>query len=179
MSTHQYTRQPAHGGLQFASEVETALPGKAFVVHCSGTDCNVVFEDELTAGEITTLDAAVAAFTGFDELKKGRIGEIDAKTSELISGGFTHDSVQISLSINSQTRIHGAYTARAGLAYPIEWNSIDDTALLSLADATEVEAFFSAALVALRGHIDSGTTLKTAVRDATTTTELDAVVDSR
>jgi hypothetical protein len=178
MSTHGYTRVDEHGCLEFAQAVEAALPGKVFRVALD-VSTEVIFEDELTAGEITTLDGVVGAFSPLDLRKHARVEEIDARTRGLISGGFTHSSVQISLSLNSQTRIHGAYTARALLVYPVEWNSIDDTALLTLVDAADIEAFFGAALGTIRTHIDSGTALKTSIRSATTQGELDAVVDGR
>jgi hypothetical protein len=178
MSTHEYTRIDEHGSFEFSAEVETALPGKIFRIHLSDMT-RLVFDDTLTAGEVTTLDAAVAAFSPLAQRKRIRILAIDSRTSELIAAGFTYNSVEISLSLNSQSRIHGTYTARALLTYPVEWNSLDDTALLTLVDQTDVESFFGAALTAVRTAIDSGTVLKTAVRDATTQAELDAVVDNR
>lgn len=178
MSTHQYTRVDEHGCVEFGREIKTALPGKVFKV-CVATDTQVVFEEELTTGEITTLDNAVSAFSPLEIRKRIRADEIDAKTDELIAAGFTYDSVQFALTSESRARIHGAYTARAGLTYPVEWDSIDDTDMVSLADTTDVEAFFDTALAVFRGHVDSGTTLKTQVRVASDQSELDAVVDNR
>lgn len=62
MSTHTYTRDTGHGEFAFSDAIAAALPGKAFTVQCSDTDCVIVFEDELTAGEITTLDGVVSGY---------------------------------------------------------------------------------------------------------------------
>jgi len=46
--------------LYLADEVQTALPGKVFYVHLSGSTCNVEFEIELDSAEQSTLDTVVA-----------------------------------------------------------------------------------------------------------------------
>ena len=50
------------GSLQIclAKEIETALPGKKFVVRCNGTAVKIVFKDaDISAGEKTTLDTVI------------------------------------------------------------------------------------------------------------------------
>ena len=76
MSEHIYTRELVDGVYNFpnqarydengvlllpAKEIETALPGKAFTLHCAGTEIKVDFVDQLTAQEISTLDDTIAA----------------------------------------------------------------------------------------------------------------------
>jgi len=50
------------GGNQIylANEVETALPGKKFQLHCHHGNAKFDFESELTVPEKTTLDGVVA-----------------------------------------------------------------------------------------------------------------------
>ncbi len=76
MSEHTYARELVDGVYNFpnqaryddngvllqpAKEVEVALPGKQFKIICSGTEIKADFVDELTAGEVTTLDSTIAA----------------------------------------------------------------------------------------------------------------------
>jgi hypothetical protein len=71
MSTHNYTRKNAGGGYanpgmgdpDLPTLVETALPGKTFVIRCNGAALNIVFDATLTAGEVTTLDAQYTSWT--------------------------------------------------------------------------------------------------------------------
>lgn len=83
MSTHTYDRLAGYGGIAFAKDIEAALPGKRFRVACA-VDCVITFEAELTVGEVTTLDAAVAAFSDLSDQKVSRTAEIDERTRELI-----------------------------------------------------------------------------------------------
>ena len=66
MSIHNYIRNRV--GTEWdvsvsllAKETKSSLPGKAFTLRARGVDITFDFADTLTAGEITTLDAAVAA----------------------------------------------------------------------------------------------------------------------
>ena len=45
--------------IHLAKEVETALPGKTFRLICNDTEAKFVFDQTLTAGEITTLTNSV------------------------------------------------------------------------------------------------------------------------
>ena len=46
--------------IYLSNEIEEALPGKLFTVHCSYEECNIIFpEDDLTQEEKTILDAIV------------------------------------------------------------------------------------------------------------------------
>jgi hypothetical protein len=44
-----------------SEEIEAALPGKNFFIHCAGVECCIEFENELTAPEESTLDSVIAA----------------------------------------------------------------------------------------------------------------------
>jgi hypothetical protein len=127
------------------------------------------------------VEVAPRALMTLDQLKEERLKEIDARTDQLIDGGFIYNSVLLSMSIESQVRLEGADRNRndPAMSYPIRWNSLDDSDAVDLTDATELHTMFLTALGTLRARIDSGTLLKDAVRAATTVAEVDAVVDGR
>lgn len=47
--------------VRLVKRIESALPSKAFSLRCDADQCVLSFVDDLTAGEITTLDATVSA----------------------------------------------------------------------------------------------------------------------
>lgn len=116
------------------------------------------------------------------ELHRDRKNEaIDARTDELIALGFSFAGKQFSLSRNAQLRLVGINQERANAAvtYPVRWNTIADDEVYEIADADEFESFYLTAMGTYRGHVDSGTVIKDAVRAATTISEIDAVQDTR
>lgn len=118
------------------------------------------------------------------KLKVERFKEIDQRTRELIDQGFEFppgSGLVFSLSKESQSNIHGAYTARnlANFEYPVHWLTNEDDGFVDLQGPTDVENFFLTALGTLRAHKDSGSDLKDQIRAAATKMDLDAVVDDR
>lgn len=110
--------------------------------------------------------------------------EIDARTRELIAQGFEYPTASgnmFSLSTESQLKMVGAYSFRddASMVYPQRWNTRENTAAVTLADAAALRDFYLVGIGTVRAHLDSGTTLKDAARAAQTLAELDAVVDER
>lgn len=66
--TYEYVRDVVNGRYdidrperetRLANEVETALPGKQFVVKCNSASCKVIFQQELTVQEKADLDQVV------------------------------------------------------------------------------------------------------------------------
>ena len=157
MGLHTFTRNASGPGFDIespvAADIEAALPGKAFTVKCTATDVDVNFAVTLTAPEITTLTTA----------------------------GFTYSSNQFSLSVEAQSKMTGAHGVRSdpALSYPIEWNTIDDLATISIATPAALDAFYLTGVGAARTHLDSGTALKDDVRAAATITAVEAVTDTR
>ena len=115
----------------------------------------------------------------FDQNKIRKFQAVDTRTGELIAPGFAYSSKQFSLSQNAQSSLHGLNARKDTETYPIEWNTIDDLDVYSIDDATDAGAFYDAAATVWRTHKDSGTTLKSSIRAATTQAELDAVEDTR
>ena len=114
-----------------------------------------------------------------DSYKQQIFHKIDAVTAGLIKNGMSYDNKIFSLSLNAQTRYTAMLTASAYLTYPLNVNSLDDTGFVVLNSVEDVGAFCLTALGTVRAQVDSGTELKDQVRAATTTEELDAIVDSR
>jgi hypothetical protein len=196
MSTHIYNRPTLADGKKLSAfhtnssgenlskEIESALPGKHFIIlfHANDIKCN--FDDQLTAGEITTLDAEISGFVAdiVDEHKKIRYREIDNNTFDLINKGFTYNGKKFPLSARF-LRLYIGLKASLDIMQPSDWplvlNTKNNKESVSIADATEFLTFFGTGLATMRTHYDSGTTIKGQVRAATTVAEVDAVVDNR
>ena len=117
--------------------------------------------------------------TVLSELKEHRYEEIDAKTGELIFQGFVYSGVTFSMSTNAQSNLLGTYSAKELLTYPFAWNAKDDSSTYQIADAAEMATFFMTALATKKSHQDSGTALKTSVRDAVDIAAVNAITDNR
>ena len=83
------------------------------------------------------------------------------------------------MSENAQNNLLGAYTAKELVPYPFGWNTKDDSETYQIADATEMTTFFMTALGFKKAQQDSGTDLKTQVRNAIDIASVDAVIDNR
>lgn len=114
-----------------------------------------------------------------DEVKESRYTDIDIRTGELISQGFTYNSRVFSMSENAQNNLLGTYTSKNLLEYPFSWNVKDDSETYQIQDVTEMENFFMTALSFKKGHQDSGTDLKKLVRDAVDINEVNLIIDNR
>jgi hypothetical protein len=116
-----------------------------------------------------------------DEYKELRYHEIDTRTSEIVLLGFTYQSKVFSLSQNAQINLLALDETRddPALTYPIIYNTIDDLDSYTVADSTDLHTMYLTALATKKGTVDSGTTLKTSIRNATTQAEVDAIIDNR
>lgn len=113
------------------------------------------------------------------EYKTYRYDEIDYRTGELISEGFTYSGNVFSFSENAQNNLLGTVIKKDVLEYPFSWNSKDDSVTYQIADAAEMDLFFMAALVSKKAHQDSGTVLKGQVRDAVDRAAAKLIIDNR
>ncbi len=144
----------------------------------SGVDKKYWFLDGDTVREMTAAEKDAAYLS---TAKTEKCGAIDLRTVELISAGFVYSSKTFSLSDAAQHKLMGIHQIRddAGTSYPIKWNTIDDTDVISLADSAAVHSFYTQAVSTYRGHVDGGTSLKDQVRAATTVAGVEAITDSR
>jgi len=112
------------------------------------------------------------------DYKQLRYNEIDGKTMSLIFGqGFTFDSHQFSLSIPAQGNWTNIKTNISDFTFPLDVTTVDNNTY-SLSE-TDVVAFWTAGRDAVKTNMDSGRVLKKSVYDATTSAQVDAVVDNR
>lgn len=114
-----------------------------------------------------------------EELKLYRYNEIDNRTGELISMGFTYATKTFSLSLNAQINISALNQSRDELTYPINYNTIDDTSTYSVADAIDLHNMYLTALNVKKGHLDAGTALKDQIRAAVDIPAVNAIIDNR
>ena len=126
------------------------------------------------------LDGVIAAH-GLSGTKGVKIDAIDARTRELVAEGFQFSGQTFSLSASAQSTLLGLNAVRddPALTYPIIYNNLDDTGVLSITDSTMMRNFFLTALGTCRAKIDSGTSLKEQVHAATTVAQVNAIVDNR
>ncbi len=153
--------------------IGVSITGDVLVVH---------FDAEPSAANITTVvDTLAAHDVALPVAKQDKIVDIDRRTEELISLGFTYSAKQFSLSLPSQSKMIASHQIKddPAFTYPANWNSIDDTDVYAIVDAADLDAFYLTAIGTIRAHLDSGTVLKDGVRAAADVAAVDAVVDSR
>lgn len=151
------------------------------------TQCPVDSGHTVTSNSVSVLELDININDGshtdlsLDDYKKLRYAEIDARTGELISEGFTYQSKVFSLSQNAQINILALDETRndPALTYPINYNTIDDMDSYDVVDATDLHSMYLTALSTKKGHIDSGTAIKTNIRNSLTKAEVDAIIDNR
>lgn len=111
------------------------------------------------------------------EAKKGRLSEVDTKTVQLISGGFTFDGNQFSLSQAAQINWVGLKSLKSLMAWPVNITTLNDGEY-ALAQAN-LDSFIGTGKFVVQSHLDSGRALKSQILATTTIAELDAVEDNR
>jgi hypothetical protein len=113
--------------------------------------------------------------------KQWRINEVNVRTQELITAGYTWAGKQFPLSINGQINLLGLVNAaQLGiLTFPIDLNTIDDTDRHPIADPTEVYNIFGTALGTKKSILDSGTALKEQIMNAVDESAVQAIIDNR
>ena len=171
--------QSSHPALGVTSRVENAPAGLRHVSQATAVNCTF---HRLESGDGTDLSHYSEQGT-LGVYKAAKIRDIDRRTDELIDAGFVFPpgGQTFSLSDKAQAKLNGAFAARnePEFTYPKEWNTKDDDGTYVLADANAVRSFYLTAVGTVSAHLESGTVLKKQVNAATTTAEVDAVVDTR
>ena len=166
----------------------TALTGFSvgdFSYH-NGDGFVYIYEPKFKTGDVSSVDGGywnrekIKALS-LSEYKDERYKEIDGRTFELISAGFTYKSLVFSLSQNAQINILGMDATRddPAMSYPIEYSTIDDLAHYSVLDATDLHTMYLTALGTKKAWVDSGTVLKDAVRAAIDENAVSLIIDNR
>jgi len=155
------------------------LPPLSSITESSATACVTfqadvpqnVFDESLTNLVMVFLNSA----------KQDRYNNIDAKTDLIIGRGFVFSGMTFSTSMEAQARMLGMLILSTNplLQYPIIWNNLDDTGAITLPDAAMVQSFVLTGIGYYRAAIDSGSTLKAAVRGAVDIAAVRAIVDTR
>lgn len=165
----------------------TGLTNQEFVYH-SGCGCAFMFRNNVAAGDFQADDNSGYFIKDYsiecldlDGFKQHRVAEINERTSELITAGYTWAGKQFPLSINGQINLLGLVNAAQlnMLTFPIDLNTIDDTDRHPIADSTEVYNIFGTALGTKKAILDGGTDLKAQIMAAVDETAVAAIVDNR
>ena len=163
-------------------EEEATIPDPEGIAFSSdGLSLVLTFEEELSAEQIATLDALVAAHDPqvLENLKIQRRKEIDKRTAEIVSDGFEFAGITFSASVESQARIMACVIAGASAPFPIRWMSKDDTEYYDVEDVATMAAFYAMGLGTLKAKIDLGTSLKIQINAANSIEEVNSIVDLR
>lgn len=153
----------------FASSPPTVCPTDGG--HTVRSDSVVKVQSDVLVNDGTAKSLALPDY------KQLRHNEIDGNTKALIGAGFTYDSKTFSASINAQTNWNTLKDQEAEFTWPVNISTLDNDEY-SLT-AANLDAFWIAARDAIKGHLDSGRTLKKTIFDAANESAVDAVVDSR
>lgn len=143
--------------------------GANLLIHYTGT-----INDE--AGLDT--DLANHEVVNLAEYKQNRYNQIDAKTRDLIAGGFTYDSQQFSLSTPAQANWTTIKGNKLDFSFPLKISTLDNNEY-TLNDNGDVESFWTAGKDEIKAHLDSGRTLKKSVFDAVDKAAVDLIIDNR
>ena len=187
MSEHEYTRNEAEFGYDMelsslSKEVESALPGKPFSVSANDGAAVFVFDDDLTGPETSTLNAVVAAHQTtvyLARLKAWRKSQIDLRTRELVTSGFSYNGRVFSTSETAQRNWEVLHSNRAELAYPFQMATTDNDEIYPVAHADELRMMYLTGLSTVMVHYQSGNALKAQIIAAANAAAVAAIVDDR
>ena len=136
--------------------------------------------------EMSDAEKAAVDEADFEALRTAKIAGIDQRTSDLIDNGFSFNNSEggvsrFSLSIAGQMNLTNMLMIRDSglLVYPVLYASKDDKTFASLANASDVVAFYGAAFAHLGGCRLSGTLLKVQIMECSTVAQLNLIVDTR
>ena len=163
----------------------TGLVNNQFAWHTTDNQL-YIYEAKFGSGDVSSIEGGYWLKDSIESLdlagyKAYRFKEIDIRTGELVANGFGYQGLVFSLSQNAQINILGMDTTRndPAITYPIEYSTIDDLGHYSVVDATDLHNMYLTALGTKKYFVDTGTTLKDAVRAATTDSEVQSIIDNR
>ncbi len=113
-----------------------------------------------------------------DDYKKQKFEQINDNTQILINNGYSYSGYQFPLTDNAQTNILALYTTKDDpvLIYPIIFNTIDDSETFEAIDSTIISNMYYTALATKKNHLDTATTLKDQIRNATSKSQVDSII---
>lgn len=114
-------------------------------------------------------------------LKEARISQIDNKTQEIISRGFSFDNNRFSLSLPAQSNLTNIKSNKELFnslnQFPLTISTLDNT-LYQLSYAN-VDSFWLAGMVVVKEAYSIGGQLKNSIVNATSISEIEQIVDPR
>jgi len=115
-----------------------------------------------------------------EQLKAGRIAEVDTKSIDLLASGFSFGGVTFDITTDQERWKELMLAATSGLIpYPVTVYGQDKESTASLADLTAVKQFVGSYMAAREGVLAPGRVLKAAMTAATTVEKLAAIIDER
>jgi len=168
-----------------AAEVAAAALSVPLVRAVVFRQIDFVFDSVLGEADKAKLDAVVAGHTGgttrLRVAQEKRAASVNIRTGVLINAGFVYAGKTFDLTPTAQLNTIGAYTSRnaPGFAYPVVRFTKDDLDTVSLVDAADVEAFYTATVSAVRVIREAGNALKVQINAATTVEAVNAIQDNR
>ena len=154
--------------------------------HDANTFFTLVSEDGLAGySDMTPLlssDSKLGVKAGWDahlaQDKLAKLKDIDKRTEELISAGFTFKDHKFSCSQNAQSTWNTMFLLKKSIT-PVNVNTLDDTASITLEDEAAVDAFYGSYALFARKHLDAGSEIKTKIREAADELAVSAIKDER
>lgn len=113
-----------------------------------------------------------------EEFRTAKMAEIDGKTNELISEGFTYDNKVFSMSAEAQINWTNLFMIRTTLSYPFEVSTLDG-GCYDFQNSDALAIFYSTGLSFKKGIMDSGRELRKDCLEVTTIADLNLIVDER
>jgi hypothetical protein len=202
MSENNYTRTLVDGlwdvtPKDLNQQAAAAIPGVQFVTRAGGPDITVEATPDLTAPQVTTLDALVAsmiaAFDPLPETKAIKVQQIRDNTEAFIAQGAVWDTRVYMSTEQGRFDILGIFavavkvtdagvwteSAAAPGFFPVGVTTTDGTYREEFVDAPEFQPFFLTMMGTYKYWKDTGRALRDQVNAATTVAEVDAIVDNR
>jgi len=148
----------------------------AYVYYANATSGDVAPDDQAGGKGFWRKDPTLEGLDlqGYKDYKNR---QIDEKTGELISTGFTWDSLIFSMSSNAQINWSNIPNVPDSL-FPLPVMTKDDKTVYNLALSNKMN-FYLTALNFKNGYLQSGTSLKNQVEACTTDAEVEAIHDNR
>lgn len=112
-------------------------------------------------------------------IKWQRCRGIDARTDELLAVGVEYPAASGNFYAVTSKAMGEFRLLMEAAVYPFDWDSNDNSAQITVSNATQAQALLTAAANACRSIVLSGTAIKQTVRACTTAACVAAVVDPR
>lgn len=124
------------------------------------------------------IEGIISTNTNIIELKKNRIFQIDNKTIKIIRQGVAHNNSLFSMSNNAQKNWTGLEVKKSSLTFPIFVTTKDDLEY-EFSNVADLENFTDKVLLLVYTQQAIGRKLKISINNATTKSQINAIVDNR